>query len=212
MALDFASRNCRVIIADIANSEKTVQKLKEKTHNPNILYKHVDLTNFDSVRAFAKDINATEERVDILMNNAGSWGFGEDVTKEGVPLTMQLNHFGPFLLTHLLVDKLKQSAPSRVVFTSSFLSYTNKLQVGGLTSIPKYKEVIMTEMFLYGNSKLCNMMSADGFAKRLEGTGVTVNSFHPGWCATRIWERTPKEKYFLRVFNWVTEKLYMKVG
>lgn len=101
-ALILASRGCRVIIADRKDATKVKEKIIEITQNNDIEVKLLDLTSLQSVRKFAKDITSNEERLDILINNAEVSSLGNKHTDDGLHATMQVNHFGPFLLTHLL--------------------------------------------------------------------------------------------------------------
>lgn len=101
-ALLLASRGCRVIIADREDATKSKNKIIELTTNKDVVTKLLDLTSFQSIRKFAKDVNENEERLDILINNAAVGAFGNKHTDDGLHATMQINHFGPFLLTHLL--------------------------------------------------------------------------------------------------------------
>lgn len=105
-ALNLATRGCRVIIADVEDGEETKQKIIRLTHNPNITYKHLDLASFSSIRKFAKEIYETESRLDILINNAGINALTTKVTEDGLNLGMQVNYYGPFLLTHLLTGNI----------------------------------------------------------------------------------------------------------
>lgn len=107
-ALGLAGRGCRIIIADKDNSEKSKELIIKTTGNKNILTKYLNLSSFESIRTFAADINKTEERLDILINNAGCGVFTTSRTKDGCNTGMQVNHFGSFLLTHLLVGEYFQ--------------------------------------------------------------------------------------------------------
>lgn len=86
--------------------EDARSRIVKETRNPNVIFKLLDLSSLDSVRAFADDINATEERIDILVNNAGAGGLGNHHTKDGIQITLQVNHVSAFLLTHLLLGIL----------------------------------------------------------------------------------------------------------
>lgn len=83
---------------------------------------------------------------------------------------------------------MKKSAPSRIIFVSSRLSFTHTLEIGNLKNLPSSFPHFYFEGYLYGNSKLCNIVAADRFAEILKGTGVTSNSLHPGWCSTPIFK------------------------
>ncbi|KAF2896532.1 hypothetical protein ILUMI_09643 [Ignelater luminosus] len=188
-ALALAGRGCRVIIADKDNCDESKENIIKATGNSNLVVKTFDLASLDSVRELAKDINATEERLDILINNAGTSGLGHNITKDGLHLGMQVNHFGGFLLTHLLVDLLKKSAPSRIIFVSSIGAFIHKLTLKNLNLSEEQSKESMSQLSIYANSKLCNILTSDGFAEKLKGTGVTSNSLHPGVVYTPIYRK-----------------------
>ncbi|KAI4462291.1 phosphatidylinositol-glycan biosynthesis class f protein-related [Holotrichia oblita] len=186
-ALDFAKRGARVILAcrNRDRAEDALRRIIKATNNKNVTYKLVDLKSLQSVRDFAADINKNEERVDILVNNAGVMLDNDDYTKDGIQTVLHVNHISPFLLTHLLIDKLKKSAPSRIVNVSSLAAKNAALSVktvDKMNSIPK--DFLNFEM--YNNSKLCNILFTTELAKRLAETGVTVNVLHPGLIASNF--------------------------
>lgn len=190
-ALILASRGCRIILADKVDGKQARDKIIKITNNNNIIYKRLDLTSLQCIRRFAKEINATEERLDILINNAGVGASLNKHTDDGLHPTMQVNHFGPFLLTHLLSGLLKKSAPSRIIFVSSIAAFTSNLKLHNLN----YPEISqpnswVKSIMIYGNSKLCNVISAIGFAERLQEYGVTCNSLHPGIVNTAIYSKS----------------------
>lgn len=106
-ALALAGRGCRVIIADKDDCEESKERIIAQTGNPNIATKKFNLASLKSVRELAKDINENEERLDFLINNAGIGGIGKVYTEDGLHMGMQINFFGHFLLTHLLIGKLE---------------------------------------------------------------------------------------------------------
>ncbi|KAL1495083.1 hypothetical protein ABEB36_010557 [Hypothenemus hampei] len=189
-ALILASRGARVIIADKIDGSKAKKKIIDKTHNTNIVTKYLDLASLASVRKFAKDINSTEERLDILINNAGVGSVINKYTEDGLHPTMQINHLGPFLLTHLLTDLLKKSAPSRIIFVSSASAFITNLTVDNVNYPKNHPMSLYRTTLIYGNSKLCNVIAANGFAERLKDSGVTSNSLHPGLVNTDIFLKT----------------------
>ncbi|EFA09602.1 retinol dehydrogenase 11 [Tribolium castaneum] len=181
-ALDFAKRGARVILACRSKSkaEEARSRIISETGNENIVVKIVDMASFDSVRAFAREINESERRLDILVNNAGIISYGDRTSKDGLPLLIQTNHFSGFLLTHLLLDLLKKSAPSRIVNVSSLAAaFATKFDVNQV-------EKHISNGDDYNNSKLCNVYFTQELAKKLKGTGVTVYSLHPGVIKTDI--------------------------
>ncbi|KAF7268871.1 hypothetical protein GWI33_018067 [Rhynchophorus ferrugineus] len=179
-AIVLASRGARVILADNVDGTKARDKIIEKTHNKNVVFKLLDFASLSSVRKFAKDINETEDRLDVLINNAAASSADNKHTDDQLHKTMQINHFGPFLLTHLLTDLLKKSAPSRIIFVSSASAFVSDLTTDNLNYPSGHPVSLYRSFLLYGNSKLCNIISANGFAERLKDSGVVSNSLHPG--------------------------------
>ncbi|XP_031351683.1 retinol dehydrogenase 12-like [Photinus pyralis] len=178
-AQDFAKRGARVILAcrDLYRGEEAKTKIVEATGNSNVVVRTVDLSSLSSVRKFAVEMKASENRLDILVNNAGTGLFEHTYTQDGLSLSMQVNHFGPFLLTILLLGLLKISSPSRIVMVSSEASRIAKLNVADLNAAPKR---YFTRTVEYANTKLCNLLFANELSVKLKGTGVDVNSVHPG--------------------------------
>lgn len=135
----------------------------------------LDLSSLQSVREFAREFNAKESRLDVLIHNAGYANtFDKAVSVDGVELTMATNHFGPFLLTHLLIDLLKKAATARIVVVASSLYRLASVNLDNLNPVNG------TPWYLYYSSKCCNIMFTTELAKRLEGTNITVNCLHPG--------------------------------
>lgn len=140
-----------------------------------------DLADLSSVRAGAAEILQRCPRLDVLVNNAGLILTDRAETVDGFEATFGINHLGPFLLTNLLRDRLVESAPARVVNVAS--TAHNQARKGmpfdDLQSTQKY-----APMRVYGESKLANILFTSELARRLEGTGVTANSLHPGTVRT----------------------------
>lgn len=127
-----------------------------------------------------------EPQLDVLIHNAGyAQTFKKFRSEDDIEMTMATNHYGPFLLTHLLIDLLKKSAPSRIVIVaSSFyrLASFNLDNPNPVNTLPGY---------LYCASKEANILFTREIARRLEGTGVTANCLHPGVLDTGIWRSVP---------------------
>ncbi|CAB0034078.1 unnamed protein product [Trichogramma brassicae] len=187
-ARDLAKRGARLIMAcrNVDAANKIKEELTKETGNGQIVVRKLDLSSLDSVRQFAKQINREESRLDVLVHNAGTADtFSKKVSVDGIEMTMATNHYGPFLLTHLLIDLLKRSAPSRVVVVASELyriASLNLDNVNPTTSFPAY---------LYYVSKYANIVFTLELARRLEGTGVTANCLHPGMIDSGIWRNVP---------------------
>ncbi|CAG9763012.1 unnamed protein product [Ceutorhynchus assimilis] len=195
VALALASKGCRVIIADISDSSEVIERIKRLTTNQLIIGKKIELQSLQSVRDFASDILKTESRLDILVCNAGIGEYRKKYTTEdGLERTMHINYFGHFLLTHLLLDLLKKSAPSRIVFTSSLTAYLSDLSLENLHPQPEYYERLFIKLNggVYSNSKLALTAAAKSFGQKLDGTGVTANVVHPGIVKTDIFRNAIK--------------------
>ncbi|CAG5117141.1 unnamed protein product, partial [Candidula unifasciata] len=203
-ALDFAKRNARVILAcrDEKKAEAARKEIIAQTGNTNVSVGIVDLCYLRSVRAFAKEILEKESRLDILVNNAGivSAGKPKEVTDEGLETLFAANYFGPFLLTNLLLDLMKKSAPSRIVNVSSMVNKFGTIDFNNLQG-----EKSFHYRNRYFDSKLAIILFTRELARQLEGTGVTANVLHPGSVTTDLLRhmffllRYPVE-FFMRIF------------
>ncbi|HEX6714785.1 MAG TPA: SDR family oxidoreductase [Thermoleophilaceae bacterium] len=140
-----------------------------------------DLTSQASVRALADEALQRYARIDVLVNNAGAVFEKREVSEDGVELTWALNHLAPFLLTELLVDRLKASAPARIITTSSDAHKGAEIPWDDINAEHSYGARGFKR---YGQSKLANILFTAELARRLEGSGVTANCFHPGTVAT----------------------------
>ena len=179
-ALDLAMRGARVIMAcrNLQKAQTAATEITEKSHNSNIVVKHLDLASLKSVRDFAKDLNKNEARLDVLINNAGVAHLPElTKTQDNFEMTMGINHLGHFLLTNLLLDLLKKSAPSRIIVVSSS---GHRFVTNGLNLDNMHGELFYNRFEAYCRSKLANILFSNELARRLIGTSVTVNSLHPG--------------------------------
>ncbi|XP_063893228.1 retinol dehydrogenase 14-like [Helicoverpa armigera] len=196
---DFAERGAKVILACRSERLGTAARdaIISETGNSNIHFKKLDLSSLASVRAFAEDIIKTEKQIDILVNNAGVFEVENEKTEDGLLLAAQTNHFGPFLLTNLLLPLLKSSAPSRIVNVSSEAYRFGKLEFDNLNAEKETEETYSFSQ-VYQNTKLFNVLMTIELAKRLEGTGVTTNSLSPGFVATDIILNV--KKGFFRLF------------
>lgn len=186
-AKDLADRGARVIIACRNEGRGTFARdnIIKATSNNDVHYRNLDLSSLKSVKKFANDFLKTETRLDILINNAGVFASDNVKTEDGLLLGTQVNHFGPFLLTSLLLPLLKSSAPSRIINVSSIAYRKCELDLQNLNA-EKENEKTYQKINLYGMSKLCNILIAVELSRQLKGTGVTANSLHPGLVITDI--------------------------
>ncbi|XP_029359167.1 retinol dehydrogenase 11 [Echeneis naucrates] len=184
IALDFARRGARVILACRSEARGTaaVKEIKEKSGNSDIHLRLVDLSSLDSVREFAKGILEEEKALHILVNNAGVSGLPRQITKDGLDMSFATNHLGPFLLTNLLLELMKRSAPSRIVTLTSVNHKKGKVDFSHFRG----ENLTYCMDKVYNNTKLHNIICTNEFASRLQGTGVTANSVHPGVVTTEV--------------------------
>jgi NAD(P)-dependent dehydrogenase (short-subunit alcohol dehydrogenase family) len=138
-----------------------------------------DLSSQAAVRSLADEVLGRYPRLDVLVNNAGAMYAGRQVTGDGIELTWAVNHLAPFLLTTLLLGRLKESAPAHIVTTASAAHQGARIPFDDLNAERAYRGFER-----YGQTKLANILFTRELALRLEGSGVTANCFHPGLVAT----------------------------
>ena len=140
-----------------------------------------DFSSLDEVRGLAADILARHERIDVLVNNAGMIASRPGFSAEGYEITIAVNHLAPFLLTHLLLDRLKVSAPARIITVASQAHRGTRLDPAMLTW-----PAVWSPLSAYGRSKLANILFTRRLARRLDPEIVTTACLHPGVIATQI--------------------------
>jgi len=156
-------------------AEKAVADIKRDSGGGEVSVILADLAKQADVRRIAQEFEATHDRLDVLVNNAGGIFSKREETPDGIEWTFAVNHLAPFLLTDLLLEKLKGSAPSRIITTSSQAQSFPQGDFFDLQSEKRY-----SAFPAYGKSKLANILFTFELAERLKGTGVTANCFHPG--------------------------------
>jgi NAD(P)-dependent dehydrogenase (short-subunit alcohol dehydrogenase family) len=140
-----------------------------------------DLASLADVRRAAAEFLASARPLHVLVNNAGVVNLRRAVTVDGIETTFAVNHLGHFLLTNLLLDRLVASAPARIVNVASDAHHWGTIDFDDLEGERRYRW-----MGIYGRSKLANVLFTRELARRLDGTGVTVNALHPGAIATQL--------------------------
>lgn len=140
-----------------------------------------DLALQSSVRELADQALSKLPRIDVLINNAGAMFTSRQVTAEGIEQTWALNHLAPFLLTNLLLDSLKRSAPARVITTASDAHKGTRIPFDDMGAERSYGKLGFER---YGQTKLANILFTTELAKRTQGTGVSAYCFHPGLVAS----------------------------
>ncbi|XP_058019929.1 dehydrogenase/reductase SDR family member 13-like [Ahaetulla prasina] len=196
-AVDLARRGARVILAcrDKARGESAVYDIRRGSGNSEVILMILDLGSLSSVRSFAQTFLESEPRLDILINNAGVHKAGQTV--DGFDQAFQVNHLGHFLLTHLLLDRLKRCAPSRVIILSSSIHVFGKID---FRTIHKPVEGMWKALCSYGDSKLANILHTRELAKQLEGTNVSCYVVHPGIVRTEITRSVSRWAFLLLWF------------
>ena len=189
-ALGLAQMDARVVMV-CRNADKgkaALEEIRRESGSSQVDLLIADMSSQASVRALAEKIQQKYPRLDVLVNNAGGAAPARKLSADGIEMTLATNHLGPALLTLLLLDLLKASAPSRIVNVSSSEAQSPaRLDMNDLQfERRKYRSVAA-----YGQSKLLMNTFTFELARRLAGTGVTANCLHPGAVATNIWSAIP---------------------
>ena len=183
-ARELANKGARVVLVGRSRekAEATAAMIRQATGNPAVDTLLADLSSQAEVRRLAGEVQGRYPRLDVLVNNAGAMFSPRRESVDGIEMTWALNHMAYFLLTDLLRDTLKASAPSRVVSVASdahrMVSGINFDDVEGKKQYKPFRT--------YGQSKLANILFTRELARRLEGSGVTANCLHPGFVATNF--------------------------
>lgn len=182
-ARELARMGARIVIVgrSAEKCEATVQAIRRETGNPDVEALVADLSSMSEVRRLAGQFLSKYDRLDVLVNNAGAMFANRIETEDGFERTFALNHLAYFLLTDLLLDRLKASAPSRIV---NVASEAHRVAPKGLDFDDLQARNRYRGFRVYGASKLANILFTRELARRLEGTGVTANCLHPGFVAT----------------------------
>ncbi|XP_060938682.1 retinol dehydrogenase 14-like [Limanda limanda] len=197
----------RVIMAcrDLSSAEEAAREIREQTgaDRAQLVLKQLDLASLTSVHTFCRDMMKEEPRLDVLISNAGVYQCPYTRTEDGFEMQFGVNHLGHFLLTHLLLDLLKRSAPSRIVVVSSKLYKHGHINFEDLNSEHSYDKA-----FAYSRSKLANLLFTCELAHRLEGSGVTVNALTPGIVRTNLGRHVHVPVLAQPMFNLLSRGLF----
>ncbi len=182
-ARGLAARGARVLLhgRDARRAETALRAIAFSTGNDRLEIVLADFTSLRQVRALAAEVHRRTDRLDVLVDNAGVWQARRHLTEDGLETTFQVNHLAPFLLTNLVLDLLLAAAPSRVVVVSSGVHQRAAVDLRDLQGERRYDGTSA-----YGLSKLGNLLFAYELARRLQGSGVTVNALHPGAVSTKL--------------------------
>jgi NAD(P)-dependent dehydrogenase (short-subunit alcohol dehydrogenase family) len=182
-ATALASMGANVVVTgrDEERGRSAVAEIRAESGNDTVELMLADLGVQTEVRRLAREFEERHDRLDVLINNAGVVQSKRTETPDGIETTLAVNHLAPFLLTNLLLDLLKNSAPSRIITVASEGQRWGKIDLDDLQSKRRYRS-----FRVYGMSKLANIMFTYELAARLEGTGVTANCVHPGGVNTNF--------------------------
>ena len=176
-AMGLANMGASVVMVgrDRSRGEAALAEIKEGSANASVDLMLTDLSSQEDIRRLADEFKDAYPRLDVLVNNAGVIRSKRVTSADGIEMTFAVNHLAYFLLTNLLLDLLKASAPSRIVNVSSAEQRNGTIDFDDLQAEKGYKTAKA-----YGQSKVANVLFTYELARRLEGTGVTVNCLHPG--------------------------------
>ncbi len=175
-----AQMGATVIIVgrDAQKTSKIVMEIRAASGNPGVGSMLADLSSQQEVRHLADEFKSRYSHLHVLINNAGGFFMKRELSVDHIEITFALNHLAPFLLTNLLLDTIKASAPARIINVSSNAHTAGKIEFDNLQGERSYRPRA------YDDSKLANILFTMELAHRLEGSGVTVNALHPGFVAT----------------------------
>jgi retinol dehydrogenase-12 len=185
-----AARGASALIAcrSLEKGRRAIDEIAAATGSRQLELLALDLGDLASVNACAEAVLARDEPLHVLINNAGLAG-SRGMTSSGFEIAFGTNHVGPFLLTSLLLDRLRESAPARVVNVASGAHYN----ASGIDFAAVRRPTrTITGMREYSVSKLANVLHAQELGRRLDGTGVTTYALHPGVIASDIWRKVPR--------------------
>jgi NAD(P)-dependent dehydrogenase (short-subunit alcohol dehydrogenase family) len=181
-ALGLARLDATIVFTsrDRLKGEKIRDELVAASGNENIDMLHCDLASFESIRSCCKEYASKYEGLHVLINNAAIWDFKRRTSKDGIENIFATNFLAPFLMTHLLLDVLKKSSPSRIINVTSGMHY----------GTINFDDIEYTQGFsgakAYRQSKLGLILFTRLLARKLGGYGVTVNTVHPGMNKTNL--------------------------
>jgi len=184
-ALALASRDAQLILParNLQKAEDAKNRIVSQTGNKNIEVFQCELSSMESIRQFATHFNDNYDQLHILVNNAGIWETTRKLSADGVEMVFAVNHLAPFLLTNLLLGKLKAADKARIVTVSSGAHIQGKINFQDIEYNKSWNH-----FKVYAQSKLANILFTRELARRLEGTAVTANCLHPGVVSTHLFD------------------------
>jgi NAD(P)-dependent dehydrogenase (short-subunit alcohol dehydrogenase family) len=179
-----------LVARDATKGEATAREITEATGNDRLQVLVADLSSQASIRALVETFRGDHDRLDVLINCAGAFFRKRHMTADGLEMTFALNHLAYFLLTNLLLDQLRRSRSGRILNVSA--PATTKIDFDDLQAERRYRPLTV-----FGASKVAELMFTVELARRLEGTGITVNAVHPGLVRTNLMREAPAPFRFI---------------
>jgi NAD(P)-dependent dehydrogenase (short-subunit alcohol dehydrogenase family) len=185
-AIALARQGAHVVLAcrEHGRGEALKAEIVSQTGNSSVEVLLIDLADLSSIRQAATAFNAKHDRLDVLLNVAAVYKNQRTTTRDGLETMFAVNHLAPFLLTTLLLDKLKASAPSRILNVTA--PSTTKLNFDDLQGEKNFRS-----LWAFGETKMANLLFTYKLARDLKGTGVTVNAIHPGLVRSNLMQESP---------------------
>lgn len=182
-ARELALKGATVIVAGRSQekAQSAVNQIRAETGSEQVDYVWADLSSHAEIREMAGEVQRRYSRLDVLVNNAGAYFLRRQESVDNYEMTFTTNHLSYFLLTDLLLDLIKVSAPARIINVSSNSHYNNPIDFDDLQNKARYRG-----MQPYGRSKFANVLFTYELARRIQGSGVTVNALHPGFVRTNM--------------------------
>ena len=175
-----------IVGRDAQKAAQVSKEIQAASGNQNVDWLLADLSSQQDIRRLVAEFKSKYSQLHVLINNAGGTFMTRQLSVDGIEMTFALNHLAYFMVTNLLLDTIKASAPARIINVSSDAHSGGKIDFNNLQGERSYSGIGP-----YGNSKLANILFTIELARRLEGTGVTVNALHPGLVSTGFGKNNP---------------------